>query len=294
MDNTEISINNYINDDLSICREERQYALYLSNILRYYGKAEHRRSLDTDHREVLTGIFQKSGICSGEIPDGLEVINVFYEVTFMRDFLERNRRIYLASKGNDISLICRNQSFQPSDHHLSDMNKSFNKKLLDYAGSVIRDDYGVSIDYDDKDISEVNYGRNDIPIKASGGNAHLAEEAKFLIRSMMNAKPDLAVIYVLDDSLYLKFIECKFESAEDRYTDKDKEICFSQTEIQWHIARFLYENDYLVYYVDGKEKKIKLSEQMSVPFEITAFDRGRSEDKIAVKDLIDLEKTVFI
>ena len=69
MDNTEISLNNYINDDLSICREERQYALYLR---------------------------------------------------------------YLASKGNDI------------------------------------------------------------PIKASGGNVHLAEEAKFLIRSMMNAKPDLA------------------------------------------------------------------------------------------------------
>ena len=34
----DLSIDNYISDEFSICREERQYALYLSNVLRYYGK----------------------------------------------------------------------------------------------------------------------------------------------------------------------------------------------------------------------------------------------------------------
>ena len=34
----DLSIDNYISNEFSICREERQYALYLSNVLRYYGK----------------------------------------------------------------------------------------------------------------------------------------------------------------------------------------------------------------------------------------------------------------
>ena len=38
LQNLNLSIDNYVKDNLSICREERQYALYLSNVLRYYGK----------------------------------------------------------------------------------------------------------------------------------------------------------------------------------------------------------------------------------------------------------------
>ncbi len=46
----EISLENYIiniidgDGSYSICREERQYAFYLCNVLRYYGKAEHRNN----------------------------------------------------------------------------------------------------------------------------------------------------------------------------------------------------------------------------------------------------------
>ena len=35
LQNLNLSIDNYVKDNLSICREERQYALYLSNVLRY-------------------------------------------------------------------------------------------------------------------------------------------------------------------------------------------------------------------------------------------------------------------
>ena len=85
MSSYELSIDNYINDEYSICREERQYALYLSNILRYYGKNERIKALEGDLKTFLVKIYYLCGLIkdSKEIPDKLVIKDVFYEATFM-------------------------------------------------------------------------------------------------------------------------------------------------------------------------------------------------------------------
>ena len=92
-ENGKWSIDDYVNGDCSICREERQYALYLSNVLRYYGikNDEHLKKLNDDERNYLKEIFQKCGLDFEK--DIIE--DVFYEATFMRDIFERNRRYHL-------------------------------------------------------------------------------------------------------------------------------------------------------------------------------------------------------
>ena len=63
----DVNIDNYIRfykkDDKAkecppICREERQYALYLSNVLRYYGKDPQNRIRDN---EKVENIFKACG-----------------------------------------------------------------------------------------------------------------------------------------------------------------------------------------------------------------------------------------
>ena len=54
----DLSIDKYISDEFSICREERQYALYLSNVLRYYGKDPQNRIRDN---EKVENIFKACG-----------------------------------------------------------------------------------------------------------------------------------------------------------------------------------------------------------------------------------------
>lgn len=76
------SIEHFIEDKYSICREERQYAVFLYNILRKYN-TENKR---TD--EDIVSIFDAC-----RIPLKAKIQSVFYEATFMRDFFERNRRI---------------------------------------------------------------------------------------------------------------------------------------------------------------------------------------------------------
>ena len=76
----EPTLENYISNEYSVCREERQYALFLNNILLKYR--------DPDSRdETVQKIFEACGLSEAAI------INVFYEATFMRDIFERNRRV---------------------------------------------------------------------------------------------------------------------------------------------------------------------------------------------------------
>ncbi|HBA47221.1 MAG TPA: hypothetical protein DCZ91_05375, partial [Lachnospiraceae bacterium] len=80
---------------------------------------------------------------------------------------------------------------------------------------------------------ENNLGQNKIEVPDD------MKQIKPVIREMMNAKPDLAVIYSIKDANknYLLFLECKFESNEKSY-----ESCYRQCEIQGKIADFLCKN----------------------------------------------------
>ena len=286
MEDYEISIDNYIKSDLSICREERQYALYLSNILRYYGKEKNRKNLS--NKEALVNIFTRCGIISKNekvIPKELIIENVFYEVTFMRDILERNRRIMFAKE--PVEDVCLKKDYKLSDYHIKDAEKSFNKKLLEYVYKVTGKKEHIIY----KDITEKNYGHNSIPVLDSKTKETL------LIRAMMNAKPDLAVIYYdgNDEGIRsLLFLECKFESGEDHYEVKDgnknDRIKYSQTEIQWHVANFLISCNYLA----SENRKLQLANIMDNESKKVEFDRGSdSENKIPIADLISLDRTIF-
>ena len=81
----ECSIEHFIQDEYSICREERQYAVFLYNILRKY------RNKDKRIDKEVVSIFDACNI-----PRGAEIQNVFYEATFMRISLKRNRRLALS------------------------------------------------------------------------------------------------------------------------------------------------------------------------------------------------------
>lgn len=282
------SIENYIKEDknmeYSICREERQYAVFLYNILRKYAH-ENRESHDKIH-QIIT---ENCGI-----PEKADIKHVFYEVTFMRDFFERNRRIYWeGSKENKLL----QKTFSPSKRELK-KEESFNYKLIQYVCKAKNVKLPEEL-FEWKNQRENNLGRNKIE------NFDDMGEIQSVICEMMEAKPDLAVIYQTKqkDDLheagknYLLFLECKFESGECSYKGGNR-----QCEIQGKIADFLCN-----YYLKEKDNKdnIDVSPIMknnsTYASQIVHFIRQKKEsDKhkeaenvILISDLIELNNNIF-
>ena len=105
----EISFRNYLIDEYSICREERQYALLLNNILK-------ARAVNNNFGgEKVDKIIEICGL------KGIEIENVFYEATFMRDFFKKDK------------------------NENTDEDMRFNKKLADFAKTKL----GIDITFDD-------------------------------------------------------------------------------------------------------------------------------------------------
>ena len=229
----ECSFDNYINDKYSICREERQYALYLYNIIRKYK--------DIDSREqCVQDVFKAC-----ELEDAI-IEYVFYEFSYMRDCFVRNRQLQLCDQSEYEERILESPNINRFDKGhdrqlVLDREHSFNAKLLCYLLQGCGMDKGTKIE-------EVNYGHNEYAENIEGqkdldeifgSNTSCTKddrgiEIKKLVQSMMNAKPDLAVVYKgKDGKRYLLFIECKFES----YVAKTNGI--KQTIVQGYIADFL-------------------------------------------------------
>lgn len=275
-------LSKFISDKNSICREERQYALYLYNVLQAY----HFGSRNDDVVKIMNDIFGKE---LNENENGkLEIDNVFYEATFMRDLHEYNRRcFYLAndriSEDNENLYLYKNPSVgeygKTSKDQNKDLAKSFNWKLFSYL-KANRDKLYNS------DVLELNKEQKEALTKKkldayfsetesmldftkTDGEAfcveyHLGQSKDFNVgdnivkqdmRSMMNAKPDIAVIYHYTkdtEKKYLLFLECKFESAET------KDGIRMQTCIQYMIADFLCSE-----WVDngnGGKEKLKIND----------------------------------
>ena len=241
------SIENFIQNEYSISREERQYALFLYNILRKYRKSKTRKS------EKIKQLFNAC-----QIPATAEIKQVFYEVTFMRDFFERNRRIVLG-KNNKEKLL--QKSFSPIKYEIS-AKDSFNNKLIQYVCSKGEPYLG----------EEHNLGHNKI-------DCDIPEKCNNIIRYMMNVKPDIAVIYKKKGIRNLLFLECK----ESLYLKGEK-----QTEIQWKVADFLCN-----YYLKGQ---LKVSDKMKDKKScIVQFARQEQQDKetILINDLIEINNEIF-
>ena len=255
LENLEFSIDDYIKDEYSICREERQYALFLYNILRAYKK--------DDIKDDIKKIYKACGI----LDDNAEILNVFYEATFMRDIFERNRRIVL---GLEDSIL--NKKFSPKNYVIKDSEKSFNARLLKYCGQK----KGCTLNHNGK---EYNLGGKKIKCNRERHNCTLA-------KSMMNSKPDIAVIYKIGDLKYLHFIECKFESGEDKDKAGNK-----QTEIQWHIAEFLC--NYCFKDLNVSETMNNKSKSCLVQFDRNAEETNTNDNIIPIKTLIELNDKIF-
>lgn len=255
MGNAWNEIENYICDEHSICREERQYALYLANILRRF-----------PNKEALSNYLNKTDKSLNEehwlstyLFDNYHIADVFYEATFMRDCFtrerEQNQKTNTNAKQND--------------------GKSFNELLIEFVTEEVLEEMmrtvlanGLS-----DDLGWNNFAWNEIKTMAQKGlhnisssqlrywhlganvsistwetqTASQIEEieknelrhldlevrkmrkeqlelcfalAGYIARCMMNAKPDLAIWYKhnsVDNKYALCFVECKFESGEGDY-----------------------------------------------------------------------------
>ena len=293
MTDYDISLDNYVKGNYSICREERQYALYLCNILRYYGNPDRRKPAD----QRVKRIFENCGFHTDDEFEKLKIENVFYEVTFMRDFLERSRRINLEGRCKSIEEICLGPGFRPLNY--ADKNDhSFNKRLIDYVTKYYNDSMGTELCYDPHKIEERNYGHYAIPGFDDGNdpeNKKHIDMIKLLIKAMMNAKPDLAVIYSEGEmSKYLLFLECKFESGEDMYSIKQdkKADGYTQRKVQWHIASFLTTNGFLQY--GDHNKVLEMSPLMEGEKSgLVTFSRCPQKNCILIEDLISVENACF-
>ena len=266
-ENGKWSIDNYVNGDCSICREERQYALYLSNILRYYGIIEHREKLNNNDIVFLKSAFENCGLDFEN--DTIE--NAFYEATFMRDIFERNRRYYLTKDKNceNLKRVYAQRAFKHEDYIIN-KEDSFNRKLIDFCYTKIYKQPYIN----NVSIKEINYGRNEAPI------------LKHLIRAMMNAKPDIAVLFRRkgENSKRLLFIECKFNSNEDKYPDGNGGH-YSQTEIQNYIGEFLCSKE-------GYFSEIEFCNNQNKNI-IACFSRDKDSGMININKLMQLEKKIF-
>ena len=246
------SIENFIMDEYSICREERQYAVFLYNILRKYGKKQAREKLAGEERDTIFKIFEACGI---EAEDDIEY--VFYEATFMRDFFERERRYSAAIKYDsnkvEAKLLQKTYANDTKWEHINDdaAEKCFNYQLLKYVHEHDEDhnqhqgQRQNKIDENLKEILRYNLGHTPILGCPQIEGSELNNREKERIKDMMNAKPDIAVIYRGrsdendEEKKYLLFIECKFESYEDSYNGEN----LSQCSVQYDVAKFLC--DYL-------------------------------------------------
>lgn len=109
---------------------------------------------------------------------------------------------------------------------------------------------------------------------------------------MMNAKPDIAVVYEDSGRKFLLFLECKFESGESSYPKGDVRQC----EIQGKIADFLCK-----YVLDGMKvsslmEDKKGNHQYVSP--VIQFVREKKESsskakEILISDLIRLNNEIF-
>ena len=316
----EPSMENFICDEYSICREERQYVVFLYNILRKYSTPESREKTE-DQIGKVEEIFKACGLENDAV-----VEDVFYEPAFMRDFFERNRRLVLTEEMDDDTRYEKllNKKFTPPENQENFPKKnSFYDKLIKYVYKRKHkevDIENIEVEYSGRECNLGQNGNqiefNKLKIDNQESNETIKLDSKierdwieYRVRWMMNAQPDIAVIYSIpdktNDKKYLLFIECKFLSRESTYTYTDTENGEKESEkqrkIQWMIADFLC--NYL-FRNNNCQVEMKLSSGMKKEqSRLVKFVRGREtkvitengdmRGEIFLKDLIECDNKIY-
>ena len=228
----------YSNDNKPVCREERQYALFL------YNKLLNLVNKDKYEKEDIV-LLEKIGLDANK-----KILQVYYEVSFMRDFYKKgrdelkndlnfNKKLYcyvrdLFLKNNENSLFKLFDSIEyysklkvlvDGYNYTSDNKRYFTPSPFRNYGSITK-----------KELDNIKYVPPFI-IK--------------LMQTMMNSKPDIGIVYSNGEKKYLKFVECKYESKEDpvhllsikcnnKEKDKrEKPYILRQTHVQYLITDFI-------------------------------------------------------
>lgn len=193
---------NYLWCNEPICREERQYALFM-----------YKRLMDLVGKEIIikdnttspcTFWLDKDLKSDGDflavcgLKEGkVKIKEVFYEVTFMRDFFQ-----YYKSKDGS--------------------GKGFNESLINFVKS--KEENPESFDDWENDLDK-NLGM--LPIADKEQKLHIK------VRNMMNSKPDIGILYEQGDCNYMRFLECKYLSKQGKQNGE------LQYDIQNNILNFL-------------------------------------------------------
>ena len=188
-----------------VCREERQYALFLYNKLLSLVKKD---SYDKEDK----GLLEKIGLNKNA-----KILKVYYEVTFMRDFFYKNK--------------CE------KIHNFNGLLFKFVELLLNnkYINDSIREEIDKLID---SPLNDINYGSNSKKNKEFKQNFPIVSR---FISAMMNNKADIGILYEdLENKRHLKLIECKYESGVDVY-DFGNNFKMPQYVIQYYITKFICE-----------------------------------------------------
>ena len=240
-------LDKYIIDEYSICREERQYALYFHNYL--------KTLIDKTSQEVSEEINELKKEMFGD--KNVIVKKVFYEATFMRDIYEYDKRVAYANA--ELNKI------KESELSEDKVNEVINKKIIQISSPTYHEKcydgvFGENVRFNQKLLNFVkkNYSQVESEVEklveritdivdynlgAIGGQKKIkeilgennGEKLKAILRGMMNSKPDIAVIYQNGDNKNkVKFLECKFLSE----IDKDN-IGNTQLDYQNNIGEFL-------------------------------------------------------
>ena len=211
-------LEDYLCSGNPVCREERQYALFLANCLK---------------------MNNSNNICRLIMGDS-KIIDVFYEATFLRDYWYRDKEM-------------------------------INEKLWKYVNKNVNDAQ-----------SEIYQNTERHP------NYWGIEMKNPVVMWMMNAKPDIAVLWENGQGVYLSFIECKYLSdlGEYTYTNNDKEIVKTQLKIQEYILDFLCNELKLLY----SNKSVNYGSVKIVRFVANNKKKGDDEIEIMINDLLNYTK----
>lgn len=303
------NIDHYISDEYSVCREERQYVLYLYNILYQWKSRKCPPKLEPEKNIVkLCGLMESD-----------ELLDVFYEVTFMRDFFWRDRCCTYADNLENTLLNKKCNMKKGKNPYEKDWEKRFNYLLLKYvlgqnscldADKILNCICEQDRQYVEKgncdSILDLNLGggigqsqigiifkdiqeRKDLFGFEKEGDknaANVLHDIQEELKIMMNVKPDIAVIFKRGTDTYLRFLECKFESWEKCYR-KGK----SQTMMQDRIAKFLCTEIKIV--AKEGDKSIQNLSPLVVNFSRKKDQKIKGQNTIQIKSLIEANREIF-
>lgn len=204
------------------CREERQFAVYLYN---YFEKFKGRADANKDE------IIQKYlGIKEDE---EITIMDVFFEATLMRDYFEENRKSFNEALLEFCLGWLRKDSYynkntkEGEDSKISDLIEKL-MKVLEISNKKSSRNLGQGeakkkiravISYDDI-VDKIKNAVN----KNKEVDEDVIQNAKVIVcceiaSMMMNAVPDILVVYKKNDNIYAKALECKYKSDEGTYKD---------------------------------------------------------------------------